>query len=467
MGASRSATCPSLGRLLRGIRASLVGSLALIGAQPLAAELAPAEAADCSGTSVGAVPLVDLGSGTYLGFEGGLYPGGVNALPASHAVAADSLARVELLDPNGLPDASSGKAVLLSVGMSNTTQEFSRFIQIANPLPGRNQSVRIVDGAQGGWAAARVANPNLNADFWNTIDQRLAAAGVTPLQVRAVWLKEAEASPTDAFPLHAEILRDDLGRIVRIIRDRYPNTRQVYLSSRSYAGYASTNLNPEMFAYESGFSVKWLIEEQLAGSPALNFDPSAGPVEAAWLAWGPYLWADGLTPRSDGLTWECADFSATDGTHPSASGREKVANMLVGFFTGDPTAASWFMDCSPANPGVFATPGRALDVDLVPAGGGFELRWEDLRPSSGPETVHDVVAGSLDNLRATGGFSGAACAAAGVGVASLADPLPDPSPGSGTWYLVRGRNGCGSGTYSEPTALQAPREELDASSPCT
>lgn len=64
------------------------------------------------------------------------------------------------------------------------------------------------------------------------------------------------------------------------------------------------------------------------------------------LLWGPYLWADGLTPRADGLTWACADFR-DDGTHPSESGRAKVAGMLMGFFAGDATSASWFL----ADPG--------------------------------------------------------------------------------------------------------------------
>jgi lysophospholipase L1-like esterase len=61
------------------------------------------------------------------------------------------------------------------------------------------------------------------------------------------------------------------------------------------------------------------------------------------LLWGPYLWADGTTPRkSDGLTWERTDF-ATDGVHPSESGRRKVADMLLKYFTTDPLAKSWFV----------------------------------------------------------------------------------------------------------------------------
>jgi hypothetical protein len=32
-----------------------------------------------------------------------------------------------------------------------------------------------------------------------------------------------------------------------------------------------------------------------------------------------------------------------DGTHPSGSGREKVAKLLWGFFSSDETAKGWFM----------------------------------------------------------------------------------------------------------------------------
>ena len=60
------------------------------------------------------------------------------------------------------------------------------------------------------------------------------------------------------------------------------------------------------------------------------------------MAWGPYLWADGLNPRSDGLTWALSEFNA-DGTHPAQAGREKVAAMLLHFFKNSPHTACWFL----------------------------------------------------------------------------------------------------------------------------
>src|SRR5205814_5733577 len=100
--------------------------------------------------------------------------------------------------------------------------------------------------------------------------------------------------------------------------------------SRIYAGYATgvSALNPEPYAYESGFAVKWLIEGQINGADSVNYDPARGPVQAPWLSWAPYLWADGLTPRNDGLTWVCSSFQS-DGTHPSATGRDIVADSLL------------------------------------------------------------------------------------------------------------------------------------------
>ena len=72
---------------------------------------------------------------------------------------------------------------------------------------------------------------------------------------------------------------------------------------------------------------------------------NSGPVVASWIDWGPDLWADGLQSREfDRLLWTCQDL-ADDGIHPSvASGRLKVANMLLYFVKTDSLARRWFLD---------------------------------------------------------------------------------------------------------------------------
>ncbi len=291
-------------------------------------------------------PLTELGSGEYKGVKGGLYPDGKNERPAPHEAMGVALAKkVQPLDAEGKPNAD-GKIVLLSVGMSNTTQEFSVFKRIADADAEKNPKLVIMDGAQGGMAARQIQDADDNATgtrFWMVVDQRLQAAGVTRAQVQAAWVKQADIRPTDPFPGHVKTLQAELIKIVQLMHRRFPNLKLVYLSSRTYGGYAKTPLNPEPYAYESGFAVKWLIEQQLKGDAALNYDAGKGAVNAAWLSWGAYLWANGATKRADGFFYEESDFVPTDGTHPSQTGRMKVAQLLLQFFKTDTTTKMWFV----------------------------------------------------------------------------------------------------------------------------
>ncbi len=296
--------------------------------------------ASCSTISFGRTPINDLGTAFYQGYKGGLYPNGRNTRPAAHDSAGrDLAAQVQPRNASGTIDPVNGKVVLLSIGMSNATQEFSAFKLIADTLSSKNPKLVIVDGAQGGQTAAVISNPNAN--FWTVIDQRLTSAGLTRQQVQAAWVKEANANPTQVFPRHAQILDSQLVLIARILKSKYPNIQLAYWSGRTYGGYATTSLNPEPYAYESAFAVQWTIARQINGDTALTY--SGASPKSPWLAWGPYLWADGMVPRSDGLVWTCDDFVTSDRTHPSTSGRLKVAQMLLTFFQTDTTTKSWFL----------------------------------------------------------------------------------------------------------------------------
>jgi lysophospholipase L1-like esterase len=295
----------------------------------------PSAQQGCSRTSIGLRPLTDLVGGAYEGQPGGLYSGGNDLSPSHLAAGMDRARGIVPLNAAGQPSAS-GRYVFISIGMSNTTQEFSTFKPMADADGLRDPRLTIVDGAQGGVTAADWSNPG--CPCWTELVTRLQQAGLTPAQVSTAWIKLADRQPSEGWPNHAALLRDNIIRVVRQLPDRFPNLRLAYLSSRIYAGYATTTLNPEPYAYQSAFSVRWAIEEQLRGS--LPYD---GPMPAApWLAWGPYLWADGTNPRSDGLTWTCSDLGS-DGTHPSPSGRQKVAARLLEFVRTDPTAREWYL----------------------------------------------------------------------------------------------------------------------------
>jgi len=310
--------------------------------QPRASDTAKSPAAGKS--SAGLVPLTDMAAGqTYQGQTGGLYGNGANTPPAAQLeLALKAANEIQPLDQNGKPS-PTGRIVLLTHGMSNTTQESQQFIKLATADPRKNPALIIVDGAQGGIDSRKWVNrmrDKSGVDPWDRLDERLKAAGASRPQVQAVWMKHALIRPAQygEFPKHAVALQADLTKIVEQLKAQFPNLKLAYLSSRIYAGYATTELNPEPYAYESAFAVRGTIYEQIQGSPALSVTGGKAPV----LLWGPYLWSDGEKGRqTDNLKYRPADFR-DDGTHPSPTGQQKVADQLLNFFTTNPTAKPWF-----------------------------------------------------------------------------------------------------------------------------
>jgi hypothetical protein len=231
-------------------------------------------------------------------------------------------------------------------------------------VPAENQYDRVRDTV----LATATTAPSAPAGCGTTADPCLTEA-----QVQILWIKNANPQPafnalgsmsssTDCasevadFTTEACNYESQLGQTIRAARSRYPNLKQIFLSTRIYAGYATVPLNPEPYAYEYGYSAQWLIQAQVNQMNTTVIDPVAGDLSytdgsAAWTAWSGYLWADGDNPRSDGLIWCGGQPSApcngeddyqSDGTHPNTTfGVPKVVNLLMNFFTTS-VYTSWF-----------------------------------------------------------------------------------------------------------------------------
>jgi hypothetical protein len=233
-------------------------------------------------------------------------------------------------------------------------------------------------------------DPECNYD---RVAQDLNNNGFAEAQVQAILIKGAVNFPRcDLSGLHcvSGVTEPDaytaeryLGDIVRYLKcckadgtPRYPNLKQVFITSRTYGGYAKNTgtqggqfagcVSPEPYAFEEAFAVRRLIVAQIsqAGGGNPPVDGYAGAVKypdnAPWFDWGPYLWTNGDQGRSDGLLW-CNGQTAGncrnrprdvrygdltndmqqqmfwgDYTHPSQSGAEKVAGKLVEFIGAKP-----------------------------------------------------------------------------------------------------------------------------------
>ena len=310
-------------------------------------------------------PLIDMGQETYEGFEGGLYEDASNTMPSDHDTVGETLeSEIEPLDTAGNPD-PDGKIVMVSLGVSNTRMEFygsrtgqgdvctaQAFMGQAAAHASVNQStLSIVNGAQNAYGTSYWdSSTDTGYDY---IETNLTAESLTEEQVQIAWVKTTLIASNDYLPSATAQVYDfetDLGEILRALKIRYPNIKQVFLSSRIWGGYTITGSHPEPYAYDDGFAVKWVIQAQIdqMRNNGVVVDSRAGDLDysdgtAPWVAWGPYLWADGTNARSDGLTWVTGDFD-DDLIRPGCDGVDKVADELMEFFLNSEHTALWFLD---------------------------------------------------------------------------------------------------------------------------
>src|SRR4029453_2198715 len=93
---------------------------------------------------VGFKPLTEMtADDKYLNQDGGLYGSGKNTPPTEHKKAAEAApARIKPLDAHGRPTVD-GRVVFVSISMSNATQEFSKFKEIADRDSRKSPSLTI------------------------------------------------------------------------------------------------------------------------------------------------------------------------------------------------------------------------------------------------------------------------------------------------------------------------------------
>lgn len=101
-------------------------------------------------------------------------------------------------------------------------------------------------------------------------------------------------------------------------------------------------------------------------------------------------------------------------------------------------------DCAPADATAFAAPGEITNLHWNDAD---TLAWDSAAAATGPGTRYDVMSGDLAEVSLFGTGPDDLCLAQGTTAAEAPDIAPPPSPGAGRFYLVRGRNPCGTGRW--------------------
>jgi len=110
-------------------------------------------------------------------------------------------------------------------------------------------------------------------------------------------------------------------------------------------------------------------------------------------------------------------------------------------------------DCNDSDPGAHAAAAEVTGLRF--AADGETLEWDSAAQGAGSSTMHDVLTGLVAELPVGSGAS-ETCLASGIAESSTL-ASGDPASGSIYWFLVRGANSCGLGSYGNASD-GSPRE---------
>lgn len=301
---------------------------------------------DCTHDHTGLIPLTDLGTDTYRGVMGGLYPDGSNTRPPDYlAKCIEHAQAIQPLDHEG-EFAEDGRIVMLGIGASNPGSEFQKFKEISEYFEPLNDQLSLINGSEPSVGIQEMYN--VSEDYWDYVDDILTSNGLTAAQVQVIWIEEENTDVGDTtFPAAAVDLVNDYLNLLQVIHILFPNTQICYLTARAYAGYATTDagLNNGLKYprdYMNGWALKWFIENVINNE--LGYDTNEPDAQIPLVTWGTYHWTDGSTPREDGLFLDCDLDVGEDGLHLTGSGELKMGNLMFNYFSTDTTAKYWFYD---------------------------------------------------------------------------------------------------------------------------
>jgi len=287
------------------------------------------------------VALTDLGTGTYLGFKGGLYPGGVNSPSGNYATDLMIFASdIVPLNPKGKIDSTAkGKLGFISLGASTCGDLFVALKNKTYGNPATNQFLHMVNCANGGGKGSLNSIMNPNDPYWNHVDLVMRTSFLSPNQVEVIYLDTEDSTSSVVFPGRPYQYRDDFEEAMRVCKAKFKKLRLVYVMGRATTFNKTQIQNKEPCPYYAGWGQKFAIEDQINGVAGTRY--KGVNAVAPLYTWAWYQWADGsTTPRQDGFIWR--KNMTADGIHATDEGLDTLSNRFQNFLLTDPYAKIWY-----------------------------------------------------------------------------------------------------------------------------
>lgn len=309
---------------------------------------------DCDNDSLGALPFPDLGTGYYMGFQGGLFPGGSANDPNPHQQNGKNISKaIKPLNSLGLVDYVNGEVTLVGIGPSLASDAYNEWKETQNDLgwPGTNHCLNVKGNFIGGKSVVDMLD--IDGPYWASFLTGLASKNIQPGQVQVAWMLLMSSTDTMDVNFYVDTVSEQYIQILHNLMTICPNLQEVFISGTHYTGYTAPehkryNYIIEPYGYWSNLVVKNVITLQINNDPRLVY--SGLGKNAPFITWGPYFWADGVTPRgTDGLSWPCDNFrddTIGGGFHLKDEYKYKEGDLLDAFFNNNAIAKIWYKNAA-------------------------------------------------------------------------------------------------------------------------
>lgn len=284
------------------------------------------------------VPLNDLGTNTFMGNVGGLYPGGAN-MP-SGTYATDLLRACKNILPIDSFGNSykHGRVIFISLGGSTCGHNMIQLKKQTTNNPNTNPKLRILNCANGYGEASLNSIMNPDDPYWDHVTQIIHGAYSSYRQVQVVYLETDDSSRYINWPGRPNLVKGELQTAMRTLKQKFPSLKVVYVLGRTRTFGDQALWNREPSPYYFGWATKWAIEDQINGVPGTQY--KGKNAVSPMITWGWYEWADTFPRITDGFKWEVTD--TKDGLHATPVGQDTLATRFQNFLLTDKYAKNWY-----------------------------------------------------------------------------------------------------------------------------
>lgn len=149
------------------------------------------------------------------------------------------------LDTLGNIDYVNGEVLFLGLGASVASNLFNAYVDTVKAHDNEGMSACVT--VRGMFTAGKDLDDmidTINPGFWLALNERMVLKDDSYEQVQVLWiLQQSDSDTSNDFTTYYNSVMSKYITLMQVLKDSFPNLKQVYLSGIHYTGYMYPNTN--------------------------------------------------------------------------------------------------------------------------------------------------------------------------------------------------------------------------------